>query len=1830
MKQEAGKKKWLLPVIIGLVVVVIAAAVGAIFLLQGDGKDKDGPAKAGSVNKVYWNVDREAFTDPTSGLSIREPEENGSYKIRFALDGEQIELTCSDKKLVNRIDMLPYMGLELDSDGNIVDVIAATSFATLAAENFYIQTAEDNTFVANSSGALNGLQKEFTVTDKAGIYDVSGTGEYVGVPAALDIMDKVVVLTDAEEVVTHVFITERPVDAEVFWRIDPYYGHRDYWDTVKLCTKRVPDKDGVYTILMACNGQQVEVKCKDLEIVNYIDSLSINSQAVGLVFDDEGYAVQYVTPAKAVRGMVKSDQYDVTEISGDSFTLTRMLPGAAQGAVTTIKMAPECKIYDMTGISGPIGTEIQELKINDRLMTLCNAQGEAVQIFVANRILEDVPLYWLIERNFSMSKMNTNRTPDENGWYYLDVTTAGKAPITVKTKDVDLVNQMSRPTVQAMGLVIQNGIVKEYYHYTRLTGGWVQGLGAFVNSANGPILSTITGNGLTSYNMVLTADCQIFNCDPVTASTVGMKITQLQKDDKVAPIRNAKGEVLYVFMYQRKIDAPVYWSADRSYSAVTKETLRTPDAEGYYVYSVTTGGKAPITVKTKDKAIASKMDSYYPQCYGLKIKDGIVQAVYAPGSCTGGGNVANYCHAETWESEDEIFKAVFRANGASVNVTIDDETKYYLVSGTYTKHLGEVTKLKLGDQVAVVTGRDGKAEIVYIVARDVKSKAYWRTAAYEKDAQGWYKYDFLVDGKTVTYKTKDEAVHKEVMSYSIGVGLTLKGDVIQRAFHLVNATDYGSIRGANYDITQIKGNQYTLVRHYPNSTTDGQTYTVTIPSTAKVWDVSSYGSTGKQVKLKVGDRVVPYLDNDGKDVALVFVTNPATREGGVTGLCEHCGKNVYWMPYGPNNTVSGDGHYYLTSNWDRTAIASFASATRLGDKAYDVVIDLNGKTITSTTRVFNVLYDVKLTLLDSSKAKTGTVIGGVEVSGGVGQAGGTILVNYGGDLTILGGTYKLNKDENGYTVNSGGVIFLGGNMPTINGKKEDVTSTSLTIKGGTIIGGEATYGGGIYVSAGDFTMTGGKVVPGKATQGDAICFSSPKKVRIQDAVIEGGIQTGGTNEGYTISGKTQIMKQAGGSAYSLYVAAGTKIDFTGLTNGAKIGITGAGVISTAYGSEAAAQAAANAYFVGDAEGQTVKAEGKALTTGIYKCLYGHTEAQHAASGNTCSEPIRVWTMWTSTTTVPSAAGNYIIANDIVAPARAIIRGVEVVLDLNGHTITNLAEASAISNYSLYMVQYDADQTVGGTLSIVDNAPGKTGKIDFAMEDYKPTDAEVEAWKTEEAVIAAVDAAMAALPENEATPEKRAELLQAEIDKKIAANVTERAKGAVGMLVYVRCGTMNIYGGTIDASACQATSNSNAPIVLGSSTIMSNTINISGGKLLAVKDSTKPVITMNANNTANITGGEIASINVTGDGVTLSGEPVIGKLTLAMGKTLKIGQLGEKADITVSAVDVFTTAFESKAAAEAAAAKLKGDDKIYLTADNCLRVGLPAGVADQKCILGHTYEDHLTISCDKELVTWTELKAAEGQLPTAAGYYRLMTDMVSTGQSTVNHTGTVHIDLNGHTVTSKGTDARQILVNGGATVNLYNFSDKEAKLLYPHSTMTATASNSRGALLFILNGTVNLHNVTLDASALATTPSTAGGTVYMTGASSALNLYDSLLIGTAKPIQGNAIYKAGGALHLEDSEVRGRIFINGSPNGTTLKGVLKLLPGTNTNCFWVLDSAVDIDATQIAAGSEIVIQNGRFVFADNTAAQAAVTSGLLKAGTGRRLVITGNVVYGAAG
>ena len=366
---------------------------------------------------------------------------------------------------------------------------------------------------------------------------------------------------------------------------------------------------------------------------------------------------------------------------------------------------------------------------------------------------------------------------------------------------------------------------------------------------------------------------------------------------------------------------------------------------------------------------------------------------------------------------------------------------------------------------------------------------------------------------------------------------------------------------------------------------------------------------------------------------------PAALAAGQSEVCAHCGQSVTWKSW-DGSTVPAAGHYALNG------AVTVSAQKSLPEGRGEVVIDLKGNTMqlaAGKNRMFLIYSGSKLTFLDSVGG--GTVISNQTTAGHSG-----IVQLLGGELDIYGGTFKLSE---GSAAQRGGLFYA-------------YSGAKVNVYGGTFHGVPVSAYGGIFaITDATLNVTGGTFYPGSMLSdgqgGDSIYVNSGSaKVSIGgDAVIYGGVDLVSAGS-FTVSGKPVIQKAEGGSAYSLRVADSKKITVGKLEEGAKIAITGGGVVTNDLESPSAAANAAK-YFAADEAGKAIKAKVNALAVATVSTNTSF-DCPH------CDEVV-TWEVYTGKA-APSA-GHYYLNQDTQLTASELFDTAEaatMVLNLNGYTL----------------------------------------------------------------------------------------------------------------------------------------------------------------------------------------------------------------------------------------------------------------------------------------------------------------------------------------------------------------------------------------------------------------------------------------------------------------------------------------------------------------------------------------------------------------------------------
>lgn len=1577
MKQESKKKSKLwLWLVIALAALVAVGGVLLAFLLPGQ---QEQTPQDGAVNaELYWNLDREQFIEEATGLSTRTKEADGLYHMTFAYEGQHVELTVVDKQLVNFIDSMNAVGLVLDADGVIVDAVDPESFLTVTARDAFVRKVEGNTLITNSSQTMNGMECTTPLTDATGIYDVSAGVESPGAPAQCELMDTVTVFSDAEGNATHIYITKHPVEADVYWRVGSYY------DSVNTCTTRVPDENGVYTMLYACNGEQVELKCRDRLVVNRLDAYSAVVSQVALLFDEEGYIVDNTDISLAIRGKYLCQYYTVTAVEGDQVTVERIQSGSEQGLVKTFTMGENCDIFMCCSgcHDSHIGERTDHLRVGDTVNVYTDMDGVASLIFVSTRPV-DSKLYYNLAQQYNSTTKETRREP-ENGWYVFEMFCDGKT-VTVKTKDKAVANQVDSMLV--MGLELEGNVVQRTYATRCVSGTNSSASGKYVTSVMGTIFTAAAAGSMdTPINAIMSPDCKIYDMTGDYGVKKGTPTT-LQMYDRIYAYSDMHNMVTQIFVYSRYVEGTsVYYNVNRQYDSETETTKRVPDADGYYVFEMIRNSKT-VTVKTKSKDMASFIDAQSAPTVALKVSGGIIKEAHLVSMAVKYGIVRdNYVYVDK-VNEDGTYTTYYYSGetkvAGAVARKIADNCEIYNVSVTYTKHRGEVTTLKPNDRIqAIVSGDTGEAVMLFVLSRDVDSPLYYHvnrqydtTKAETRrvpNADGWYVFDLAVNGQIKQFKTKDKAIASEVDQFSAPFVMITEGDVILRAFNATYHKDVKANAAGQYDVMAIDGSKVTLTRNRPLADNYGDTKELTLAENYQVYDVSSYASPfGAKTTLKVGDRVTCYADDNG-NISFIFVNYANTREAGSVSYCEHCQKEVFWNPY-TGEIYETDAHYYLPCD------INTGKGKTLGEsKAYTVCLDLNGHSFSTKARPF-LIYS-ELSVLDS--ADGGSIVGQCTYENAL---GGCINLARGGKLSLYGGTLTLQ--EGGIAPGKGGVVNVG-------------YEAVFNMYGGTVKGGYVSgQGGNIYVNGSTFNMYGGTVEGGMADlSGGNIATAAKSTINLAGGTVAGDTVIGAGST-VTLSGDTVITA---GETAGLKLSAGDVLTLGALSEKASIVVNAEGVFTEVKENISDYLPRFTPFDSDDTieiqEGALVYVKAPVDLNKIDNSDLVFDEGTTKAVCPVCDVKV-TWTVLTEKRTNMASGGHYYVAEDvtyeggtnwyITAPESGT-----ACLHLNGKSITSPTRAIQ-GNFGVLNVM--GNGTVTGNFTDVANL--NRG----AVVDTTPSKADC-------AQTTSIN---------------------------LLGGTYQKAEGntqLTAVSIWNNGGRIHVYNGAAVKDG----------IYVGTSNILASELvvfggTVEGGIVLAGSQKHDSVLIL--------AGGTVDGVRMPANAMCgVTGAPVVNAMTLAEGAKLTLGELTEGASLTVNASGVFTNPSELAESMLEYFHITNEGDTIEVQENALVYIPVPIQTNPYLADLALDADGYAQCPACQAKVKWIALTEKKLNL-TGGSHYYLADDVTYEGGSNWHilapGSGAACLHLNGHDLTSP-TKAIQgnlgvLNVMGSGTVT-GNFTD----------------------------------------------------------------------------------------------------------------------------------------------------------------------------------------------
>lgn len=523
------RRRWLIPVI---AVVLLLAAALTVFLLSGINREK-----------LYWNVDRIQFS-----RDEREPDASGTYWVRMVCDGEVLQLPVKNEKLLSAMDNRDVMCLELDKEGFVTAVSNPTEL-TAVARKLYVARTEGSTVYANGSMAFTGRDYTLELSDKTCIYDVMLGSPTLGEARSaqsLSFSDAFVAYADPEGQVTHVFLTAHSGSSNIYWRTVQMY------NSSAKQTIRVPDGDGVYTIEFSCNGTLQTLKCKDEALVTQIDKVSDSEAVFCFFFDKEGYITEVRDIRVGAHGVQLCSGYVVRSAEGRTFTAVN--PESPM-VTFTATLPDECGVYDVSPAAirdNKLGQAVDTLQTGDRIFLWADADDTPLRVYIQRRKVE-VPVFRIYPTTFyDSSSKQTSRTPDADGWYHIELISAGESGIKLyRTQDKALVSFLdSQTATKLVGLRLDGDVITQVYASSSVYGAGVHYKGYVVDQVVGCMMNVRRkGRKGAAISMVMTPDCKVYDISGLGA--LGAE-TELRPGDTVESQANLFGQIEAVFITSRR------------------------------------------------------------------------------------------------------------------------------------------------------------------------------------------------------------------------------------------------------------------------------------------------------------------------------------------------------------------------------------------------------------------------------------------------------------------------------------------------------------------------------------------------------------------------------------------------------------------------------------------------------------------------------------------------------------------------------------------------------------------------------------------------------------------------------------------------------------------------------------------------------------------------------------------------------------------------------------------------------------------------------------------------------------------------------------------------------------------------------------------------------------------------------------------------------------------------------------------------------------------------------------------------------------------------------
>ncbi|MBR5570274.1 MAG: hypothetical protein IKW10_05195 [Oscillospiraceae bacterium] len=1105
---------------------------------------------------LYWSVSRKY--DSVVRHTTREPDVAGFYTYEMLCNGQQVTVQTRDYEVASQMDSFnaPCMGLTFDENGYVIEAVHATKVTegrVFASYSRVMQVSGNMLYTKKLTGTGVGTEYSALLSEDCKIINTTSAGvrgEYTD----LRYGDQIHALTDGRGKVCYVFITSRVcVDEYGFcWNFDYKSGATE--------TERKPDANGVYHIKLACDGVVFTGWTKDLDKVNMLDTSRFRGVKLG-----EDKEILDVIPSNYVYGGSHfCSWYYVDKIEGDQITVSFTKTAGGETKVLTGTISKDVQVYNTSKMVSHYQGEVSTVQVGDQIYAQNDMHGQIRAIYVVNRYLK-AGVYYNLERKWSDSKEETTRVPDANGDYVFRMAHEGKQ-VTIKTRSKQVANDIDSQVAKVLGLVVdKNGYCTKAVHAkeTEECKGSVTVSYVLVTAIRGNQVDTLkpsTGEKKTIY---LAKDAKFMDVSALYDDHQG-EYTKLRKGDKIHCLADQDKNTNYVYITDRYFDGGVYYNLDRKWDDENKCTTRVPEANGLYSFRLAHKGIV-VTLQTKSLAVANAIDSQVANVVALQLdKNGLItKAVHGKEAeeCKGGVTVSYVIVTKISGNQVTTYK---ESTGETKTITLAADAQFINVSKMYDSYRGEYTKLRLGDKIHCLAEESGKTNYVYITSR--KPVVVDHTCQQGSANTVWYAYNpnagFTENGHYVL--TKDLTLPKRI---TIGadqeITLCLNGHTItseDRVFSI-----YGKLTICDHKHDGVYAGR--IISNYSNSVDAEGNIVKVYGGLAYLYneeqnaELNIYGGNFIHVGTTTAAGLVYVANKSDSGYSAVFNLydgilsgGTATDSGGAVAVRNVGVFNMYGGKILDCKAATGAGVHLQSAN------AVFRMENGLIENCHSTDVGagicigngtayMTGGTVTGCTTTGNG-GSVNITA-GSFTMTGGSLLNGQAKEGGnlrVGGAasftlGGNALISCGnatnGGNAVVYGTLQIQDQavmENGTATNKGGninafanledaianIIMTGG---TVSGGVAGVDSGSvrldanagtvnMTVTGGTISGGSAPHASGVRVGTAEhiyMTLGGSPVI-------DEIYLEAGKQITTQtmDVAASVGISMAQTNGAFTV------------------------------------------------------------------------------------------------------------------------------------------------------------------------------------------------------------------------------------------------------------------------------------------------------------------------------------------------------------------------------------------------------------------------------------------------------------------------------------------------------------------------------------------------------------------------------------------------------------------------------------------------------------------------------------------------------------------------------------------